>query len=121
MIDQEGVALRNGVAERLDHGGAAGRERPDMERQHYVLGDHLAPLVHQGAGCILGLAHDGRETRAKQRVLHFLDNAAEARLDDLEIDRVDGGRHGAASTMTMFLHSSTRAVWPRQMTVVQSN
>ncbi len=131
MIDQKGVALRNGVAERAEHGGAAGRERPDMERQHHVLGDHLAPRVHQCTGCILGLAHDGGETGAKQRVLHFLDDSAEARLDDFEVDRVDGGRrgavsyvvirHGAPPVMIMFFHASTRAVWPRQTTVVASN
>jgi hypothetical protein len=121
MIDQKGVAFRDGVAERLEHGGAAGRERPDMKRQHHVLGDHVPALVHQRARGILGLAYDRRETGTEQRVLHFLDDAAEACLDDFEVDGIDGGRHGAPSVMMMFFHSSTRAVWPGHTTVVQSN
>ena len=170
---------------RIDDGGGAGGKCADMERQHHVLRHHLALGVHQRAGGILRLPHDGGESGAKQRVLHLLHDAGQARLDDFEIDRVDdhlaclpalsrrvgkgawhafhpdNARVGAVPTrqcMTMtqlrvgtarvaacdrgavsglrafahptafrsyvtirFFHSSTRAVWPGQITVVQSN
>ena len=88
VIDQEGVAFGDGVAEFREHRGAAGRKRADMQRQHDMLGDDLAVRVHQRAGGILGFAHDGGEAGAEQRVLHLLHDAGEARLDDFEVDRV---------------------------------
>ena len=112
MVDQEGVALRDVVAELLDHGAAAGRERADMQRQHHVLRHHLAVGVHQRAGGVLRFAHDGGEAGAEQRVLHLLHDAGEARLDDFEIDGVDVHHLAAPVTIRMFFHSSTRAVWP---------
>ena len=120
MIDQEGVTLGDGVAVSREHRGAAGRKRADMQRQHDVLGDHVALRVHQRAGGVLRLAHDGGEAGAEQRVLHLLHDAGEARLDDFKIDGVD--EHCQFSAVTIkFFHSSTRATWPAQMTVVQSN
>ncbi len=89
MVDQEGVALGDGVAVCREHRGAAGRKGADMQRQHDVLGDHVALRIHQRAGGILQLAHDGGEAGAEQRVLHLLHDAGEARLDDFEIDGVD--------------------------------
>jgi hypothetical protein len=61
-----------------------------MQRQHHVLGDHLATRIHQRARGILRFAYDGREAGAEQRILHLLHDAGEARLDDFKIDRVDG-------------------------------
>src|SRR5215831_17171277 len=123
VIDQKSVAFRDRVAKRLEDGGAAGWECPDMKRQHYMLGDDGAVVIHQSAGGILGFADDSGETCAKQCILHFLDDAAQARFDDFEVDRIDGSgeRHDPPSAMMMFFHASTRAVWPGQTTVVQSN
>jgi hypothetical protein len=90
MIDQERIAFSDSAAERAEHGGAAGGERADMQRQHHMLGDDLALRVHQRAGGILRFAHDGGEAGAEQRVLHLLHDAGEARFDDFEIDGVDG-------------------------------
>ena len=89
MIDDEGVAFRDGVAERFDHGGGAGRKRADVQRQHDVLRHHLALGVHERAGGVLRLAHDGRKAGAEQRVLHLLHDAGEARLHHFQLDRVD--------------------------------
>ena len=89
VVDQEGVALRDGAAELRDDRAGAGRERADVQRQHHVLRHHLAFGVHQRAGGVLRLAHDGREAGAEQRVLHLLHDAGEARLHHFEIDRVD--------------------------------
>jgi hypothetical protein len=120
MIDQEGVTFGDGVAIGLEHRGAARRKRADMQRQHDVLGDYVALRIHQRAGGILRLAHDGGEAGAEQRVLHLLHDTGETRLDDFKIDGVDGHRHFSSITIKFF-HSSTRATWPAQMTVVQSN
>ena len=75
----------------VEHGAAAGRERADMQRQHDMLRHHLAAsafISAQDASC------DSRTmveiAGAEQRVLHLLHDAGEARLDDFEIDRVDG-------------------------------
>ncbi len=95
-----------------------------------------SPLrVHEGAGGVLRLAHDGGEAGAEQRVLHLLHDAGEARLDHFEVNWVDGRsrsphrsvmRHPVRFrfirlrlplrrvTMTFF-HSSTRATWPGQI------
>ena len=89
MIDQEGVALGDGFAECVDDRRAAGRKGADVQRQHDMLRHHLAFGVHQRAGGVLRLAHDGGEAGAEQRVLHLLHDAGEARLHDFEIDRVD--------------------------------
>ena len=89
MVDQERVAFGDGVAVCLQHGAAARRKRADMQRQHDMLGDHVALRVHQRAGGILRFAHDGGEAGAEQRVLHLLHDAGEARLDDFKIDGVD--------------------------------
>ncbi len=123
VIDQKGVAFRDGVAKCFEHRAAAGRKCSDMQRQHDMLGDDIAVAVHQGAGGILGFADDRRETGAEQRILHFLDDAAQTGLDDFEVDSIDGSAwgHAASSVMTMFFHSSTRALWPGHTTVVQSN
>ena len=135
MVDDEGVAFGDVAAERIDDGGGAGRKRADMQRQHHVLRHHLAVRVHQRAGGILQLPHDGGEAGAKQRVLHLLHDAGEARLHHFEVDGVDGHgyrsclRRPGATTTTIFascvtirfFHSSTRAVWPGQITVVQSS
>ncbi len=88
-----------------------------------MLRDDVAVLVHEGAGGILGFADDRGETGTEQRVLHFLDDAAQTGFDDFEVDGIDGnGRcHGGPSVMMMFFHSSTHAVWPGYTTVVQSN
>ena len=90
MVDQERVAFGDVVAVGREHGAAAGRKRADMQRQHDMLGDHVALRVHQRAGGILRFAHDGGEAGAEQRVLHLLHDAGEARLDDFKIDGVDG-------------------------------
>ena len=94
-----------------------------MQRQHDMLGDHVALRVHQRAGGVLRFAHDGGKAGAEQRILHLLHDAGEARLDDFQIDGVDGHRacecHRAVTIK--FFHSSTRATWPAQITVVQSN
>ena len=90
-----------------------------MQRQDDVLRHNLALGVHQRAGGILRFTHDGGEAGTEQRVLHLLHDAGEARLDDFKIDGVDG--HYLASVTIKFFHSSTRAVCPAQMTVVQSN
>jgi len=90
VIDDEGVPLRDAVAKHIDDGGGAGRERADMQRQHHVLRHHVALRVHQRAGRILRLPHDGGEAGAEQRILHLLHDAGEARLHHFEIDRVDG-------------------------------
>ncbi len=164
MVDDERVARRDTVAKRVDDGGGAGGKCADMERQHHVLRHHLALGVHQRTGGILRLPHDGGESRTKQRVLHLLHDAGQARLDDFEIDRVDDHRflrqafschrprrrtiqssisfvqarrslHNCAGNWMLafagmtaagyvtirFFHSSTRAIWPGQITVVQSN
>ena len=110
MIDQEGVAFGDVVAELRDHRAAAGRERADVQRQHDVLRDDLALGVHQRAGGVLRFAHDGGEAGAEQRVLHLLHDAGEARLHHFEIDGVDV--HCASYVTIRFLYSSTRAVWP---------
>ena len=89
MIDQEGVAFRDAVAEFRDHRAAAGRKGADMQRQHHVLRHHFALGVHQRAGGVLRFAHDGGEAGAEQRVLHLLHDAGEAGLHDFEIDGVD--------------------------------
>ena len=89
MVDQEGVALGDVVAELRDHRAAAGRERADMQRQHHMLRDHFALGVHQRAGGILRFAHDGGEAGAEQRVLHLPHDAGEARLHHFKIDGVD--------------------------------
>jgi hypothetical protein len=89
VIDQEGVAFGDLVAELPDHRAAAGRKRPDMERQHHMLRHHLALGIHERARSVLRFAHDGGEAGAEQRVLHFLHDARQARLDDLEVDRID--------------------------------
>jgi hypothetical protein len=89
MVDDEGVAVCDRAGKFLQHGVGAGRERADVQRQHDVLGDDLAASVHQRAGGILRLAHDGGEAGAEQRVLHLLDDAGERGLDDFEIDRGD--------------------------------
>ena len=95
MVDQEGVALGDVVAEFGDDGAAAGRERADMQRQHDVLRHHFALGIHQRAGGVLRFAHDGGEAGAEQRVLHLLHDAGEARLHHFEIDGVDV--HAASS------------------------
>ena len=119
VIDQEGVAFRDGVAEFRDDRAAAGRERADMERQHHVLRHDLALGVHERAACVLRLTHDGGEAGAEQRVLHLLHDAGEARLHHFKVDRVDN--HDWYSVTIRFFHSSTRAIWPGQITVVQSS
>src|SRR5262249_44216980 len=96
---------------------------PRYEAAALHAGDDGAGVIHQSAGGILGFADDSGETCAKQCILHFLDDAAQARFDDFEVDRIDGSgeRHDPPSAMMMFFHASTRAVWPGQTTVVQSN
>ena len=144
VIDDEGVALRDAVAERIDDGGGAGGECADVQRQDHVLRHHVALRVHQRAGCILRFPHDGGEAGAEQRILHLLHDAGEARLQHFEIDRVDGHcfsvlgaasgrtevRHGDSgrnrvhhpSCVTIrFFHSSIRPTWPGRITVVQSS
>jgi hypothetical protein len=119
MIDQEGIALHHVGAEGRDHGACAGRERPDMQRQHDMLRHNLAARVHQRAGGILRFAHDGGEAGPEQRVLHLLHDAGEARLHHFEIDRVD--RHHPSPSVTIrFFHLSTHATWPGQISVVLS-
>ena len=115
MVDQEGVALGDGVAVIGEHRGAAGRKGADMQRQHDVLGDDVALRVHQRAGGILRLAHDGGKAGAEQRVLHLLHDAGEARLDDFEIDSVDGCgllHQMNAGTIVPAGYSSIRATGP---------
>ncbi len=98
-----------------------------MQREHDVLCHHVALSVHHGARGVLGFADDGGKAGAEQRVLHFLDDAGEARLDHLKGDRIDIARlfhpngHHAASVITMFLPSSTRATWPGGRTSVASS
>src|SRR5580704_14690746 len=78
-----------------------------MQRQHDVLGDHVALRVHQRTGRVLRLAHDGGKAGAEQRVLHLLHDAGEARLDDFEVDGVDGH--------LLYLYASETVIlrWPR--------
>ena len=89
VIDQIGVAVFDVAAIGLDHRAAAGGERAHVQRQHDMLRDHVAARVHDGAGGILGFAHDGREAGAEQRVLHLLHDAGERRLHDLDVDRAE--------------------------------
>src|SRR5262245_16170499 len=122
MIDDEGIPRRDACAEHLDDGGGAGRKRADMQRQHHMLRHDLAPRVHQGAGGILRLPHDGGVAGAEQRILHLLHDAGEAGLDDFEIDRVGRAHRDQFSCVTIrFFHSSTRATWPGLIRVVQSS
>ncbi len=56
-----------------------------------MLRDDVALRIKDRAGGVLRLAYDRRETCAEERVLHFLHDAVEARLDDLDFDGVELG------------------------------
>ncbi len=71
-----------------------------MQRQHDVLRHHFALGIHQRAGRVLRLAHDGGEAGTEQRVLHLLHDTGEACLDDFKIDGVDD--HGAHCAIRKF-------------------
>ena len=58
--------------------------------QNDVLRDDFAVSVQDRATGILRLADDGRIAGTKQRVLHLLNNARQARLDDLQCNRING-------------------------------
>ena len=58
MVDEKGVAFLD-VVIFADDRLAAGGEGADMQRQHHMLGHHIAHSVHDGAGCVLALANDG--------------------------------------------------------------
>ena len=88
VVDEKGVAFLD-VVIFADHCLAAGGEGADMQRQHHMLGHHIAISVHDGAGGVLALAHDGGIARAEQGILHFLHDAIKACLDDLEFDRIE--------------------------------
>jgi hypothetical protein len=92
VVDDEAVAFRDVAAKGFDDGGGAGRKGADVEGQHDVLRHDLALRIHQRAGRILRLPHDGGKARAEQRILHLLHDPRQARLHHLEVDRVD--RHG---------------------------
>ena len=88
VVDEKGVAFGDVVIIAQDR-GATGRKGADMQRQNDMLGDDVAAPVHDCAGRILRFPHDGRIAGAKQRILHFLHDAVEARLDDLDVDRAE--------------------------------
>ena len=55
-----------------------------VKRQYHMLRDDLAVDIQNRATCVLGFSDDRRVAGAKQRVLHLLDDAGQARLNDLE-------------------------------------
>jgi hypothetical protein len=90
MIGDEGVPfvdLGGGIV--FEHPLGTGGEGPHVKRQHDVLGDHLTLTVQNSAACVLGLSDDGGEAGAEKRVLHFLHDACQARLDHLQSYRVN--------------------------------
>jgi hypothetical protein len=126
VVDQIRVAVLDVAAIGVDHRAAAGGKRAHMERQHDMLCDHIALRVHDGAGGILGFAHDGREAGAEERVLHLLHDAGERGFHDLDIDRTElrltvRRHHADLTAIRMFLNSSTRADCPGGTTVVASS
>ena len=122
VIDDEGVTSRDATAECVDDGGSTGRKGADVKRQHHVLRHDLAARVHQCAGRILRLPHDGGEAGAEQRILHLLHDAGETGLHHLQIDGIDGAHGNQRSCVTIrFFHSSTRTICPGRTTVVQSS
>src|SRR5258708_13385061 len=84
-----------------------------------MLSHHLAARVHQRAGRILRLPHDGRKAGAEQRVLHLLNDAGETGLHHFEIDGIDGVHGDQFSSVTIRVFpSSTRAIRPGRTTVL---
>ena len=55
-----------------------------------MLGDDFAGTIQNRAARVLGLTDNRRVTGAKERVLHLLDDAGQAGLNDLEGDGVNG-------------------------------
>src|SRR5437773_2326482 len=55
-----------------------------------MLGDDFAGTIQNRAARVLGLTDNRRVTSAKERVLHLLDDAGQARLNDLEGDGING-------------------------------
>ena len=127
MIDQEGVALRDGAAELREHGGAAGRKRADMQRQHHMLRDHLACafISAQEASC------DSRTMVEKPvRNSEFCISWTMPDRLALTTSRSTASIAVHSRTLSRWHHPrsrsdsstrSTRATWPAQITVVQSN
>ncbi|MEK7210376.1 MAG: hypothetical protein AAB070_03065, partial [Candidatus Binatota bacterium] len=72
-----------------EHTLGAGGEGAHVQGQHDVLGDHFAVTVEDGAAGVLGFSDDGGEAGAKQRVLHLLDDAGQARLNYLQGDGIN--------------------------------
>src|SRR5262249_37639209 len=84
MIGDESVALvklRGAVT--LQQACGASRKRTHMERQHHMLGHHFSGGIQNRTAGILGFANDRRVARAKQGILHLLDDAGQPRLNDL--------------------------------------
>ena len=73
----------------LHNAGSAGGERAHMERQDDMLRDDFAGAIQNRAAGVLRLADNRRVAGAEQRILHFLDDAGQARLDDLQGDGID--------------------------------
>src|SRR3990170_9149923 len=72
-----------------------------------MLGDHLALAVQDRATGVLGLADDRRVAGAEKRVLHLLDDAGEAGLDDLQSDGINI-RHRSSTLGTLPLRAEDR-------------
>src|SRR5713226_182919 len=93
MIGNEGISLvdlGSGIA--LEHSFGTGREGAHVKRQNNMLGDDFTLAVKYCAAGVLGFTNDGGETGAEEGVLHLLDDAGQARLNDLKGNGIDGHR-----------------------------
>src|SRR6185312_3950258 len=100
VIDDERIAVVDILGRKaLEDGGRAARKGAHMQRQHDVLCDHLTGGIQDCAAGILGFANDGRIAGAEKRILHFLHNTGEARLNHLQRNGIDshwvGTQHAA--------------------------
>ena len=90
MVGDESVAVVDFVKRKSfqDRRGAGGKGA-HVERQDDMLGDHFAAGVEHRAAGVLGFSDDRRVAGAEERILHLLDDAGQARLDDLQGDGID--------------------------------
>src|SRR6476646_1706668 len=68
----------------LENPRGACRKSSHVQRQHDMLRDDFPLAIQYRATRVLRLANNRRVAGAEKRVLHFLHDAGEARLDDLQ-------------------------------------